>query len=137
MKLPMWDFALHRDDGTGVRLHPHWSDRKVDAFDLLPHADTVQPPKAGLGQSDGAGTFRHYAGLGVQRKYRFDASKEKQGSAWFGSRGASASSTAVSASTVARRDAMGEEAAARGSAAGSSTILTELDLARISIGDKG
>ena len=132
VKLPMWDFVLHRDDGTGVRLHPHWSDRKVDAFDLLPHADTVQPPKAGLGQSDGAGTFRHYAGLGVQCKYRFDASKEKQGSAWFGSRGASASSTAVSASTVARRDAMGEEAAARGSAAAGSAAASGLAAAGLS-----
>ena len=132
VKLPMWDFVLHRDDGTGVRLHPHWSDRKVDAFDLLPHAETVQPPKAGLGQSDGAGTCRHYAGLGVQCKYRFDASKEKQGSAWFGSRGASASSTAVSASTVARRDAMGEEAAARGSAAAGSAAASGLAAAGLS-----
>ena len=32
VKLPMWDFALHRDDGTGVRLHPHWSNRKVAAL---------------------------------------------------------------------------------------------------------
>ena len=133
VKLPMWDFVLHRDDGTGVRLHPHWSDRKVDAFDLLPHADTVQPPKAGLGQSDGAGTFRHYAGLGVQRKYRFDASKEKQGSAWFGSSGASASSTAVSAwCLVARRDAMGEEAASRGSAAAGSAAASGLAAAGLS-----
>ena len=133
VQLPMWDFVLHRDDGTGVRLHPHWSDRKVDAFDLLPHADTVQPPKAGLGQSDGAGTFRHYAGLGVQRKYRFDASKEKQGSAWFGSSGASASSTAVSAwCLVARRDAMGEEAAARGSAAAGSAAASGLAAAGLS-----
>ena len=119
----MWDFVLHRDDGTGVRLHPNWSNRKVAAFALSPHADTVQSPKAGLGQSDGRGTFRYYADLGVERTFHFDCPKEKQGSMWFRSsewvrsRGASASSTGASASTAARRVAMGEEAPASGSAA--------------------
>ena len=23
--LPVWDFVLHRDDGTGIRLHPQYS----------------------------------------------------------------------------------------------------------------
>ena len=77
VKLPMWDFALHRDDGTGVRLRPHWSDRKVAALDLVPRADTVKPPRAGLGGSDGRGTFRWYKDLGVQRTLQFDAAREK------------------------------------------------------------
>ena len=79
-KLPMWDFVLHRDDGTGVRLHPNWGNRKVIAFAFSPHADTVKSPIAGLGQSDGRGTFRYYGKLGVQRTYHFDAAKEKQAS---------------------------------------------------------
>eukprot|EP00959_Pyramimonas_sp_CCMP1952_P364758 7638568-Pyramimonas_sp.AAC.1 len=51
--LPMWDFALHHDDGTGARLHPHWGERKVGALALLPRADTVQLLAAGLGGKDG------------------------------------------------------------------------------------
>ena len=77
IKLPVWDFVLRRDDGTGVRLHPNWGDRKVSALDLAPHADTVEPPRKGIGRSDGPGTFRNYKDLGVQRTYRFDAAKEK------------------------------------------------------------
>ena len=77
VKLPMWDFVLHRDDGTGVRLHPHWGDRKVEALPLVPHADTVSPPAAGLGGTDGRGTFRKYKDLGVERKVKFDAAREK------------------------------------------------------------
>ncbi len=104
VKLPMWDFALHRDDGTGVRLHPHWGDRKVEALPLVPHADTVRPPTAGLGGSDGSGTFRWYKDLGVERKVKFDAAREKERptpSQGPRSSGAAASSTRPSASAAA------------------------------------
>eukprot|EP00959_Pyramimonas_sp_CCMP1952_P416035 8716584-Pyramimonas_sp.AAC.1 len=36
------------------------------------------PPNAGLGQSDGPGTFRYCASVGVERRFRFDATKEKR-----------------------------------------------------------
>ena len=101
VKLPMWDFALHRDDGTGVRLHPHWGDRKVEALPLVPRADFARPPAAGLGGSEGPGTCRKYKDLGVERRVKFDAAREKgrptppQGPR---SSGAAAPSTGASAS---------------------------------------
>ncbi len=67
VKLPMWDFVLHRDDGTGIRLHPRWGDRKVTAFAFSPRADTAKPPRTGL---DGS------LDLGVERALWFDAARE-------------------------------------------------------------
>ena len=31
-KLPIWDFVLYREDGTWIRLHPSWSNKKVETF---------------------------------------------------------------------------------------------------------
>ena len=31
-KLPIWDFVLHRADGSGIRLHPQYSTTKVEMF---------------------------------------------------------------------------------------------------------
>ena len=46
-KLPVWDFVLHRVDGTGIRLHPGWSNNKVGAYDVEGHGQEVEPPWAG------------------------------------------------------------------------------------------
>ena len=86
-KLPVWDFVLHREDGTAMRLHPQWSplpgpDGKkkkarpeVEAFGLDGHAEPVAPPAAGFGRSDGRGTYRHFLTLGFEKKLKFDGAK--------------------------------------------------------------
>ena len=57
---PVWDFLVKRADGTGILLHPRW--RKKGGIDILPFEDmpdAVSPvPSAGVGKSDGKGTYR-------------------------------------------------------------------------------
>ena len=66
---------LHRVDGTGIRLHPGWSNNKVNAYDVEGHAQEVVPPLAGLGGSDGRGTYRWYKEVGKSNQLRFDGAK--------------------------------------------------------------
>ena len=67
----VWDFVLHRADGSGIRLHPNWSSTKVETFDIRGHEQQVEPPAKGKGKSDGPGTFRKYKEIGNQRTLRF------------------------------------------------------------------
>ena len=57
---PIWDFLVKRADGTGILLHPRW--RKKGGIEILPFEDmphAVSPvPSAGVGTSDGKGTYR-------------------------------------------------------------------------------
>ena len=70
-KLPIWDFVLIRKDGSGVRLHPAWSTTKVESFAVEGHEEEVPIPWAGLGKSDGPGTYRAYKDIGSDRILRF------------------------------------------------------------------
>ena len=75
-KLPVWDFVVHRQDGTAIRLHPEWSKPNVEAYDASEgHEEEVQPPRAGLGRSDGRGTYSHYKAVGCQLRFTFDTAK--------------------------------------------------------------
>ena len=89
VRLPIWDFVLHREDGSGIRLHPHWSrphqpgrknksDPFVDSFDMDGHAEPVEVPRAGYGGSDGRGTYRWQLRLGNAQTLRFDGRKLQQ-----------------------------------------------------------
>ena len=40
-KLPYWDFVVHREDGSGIRLHPEWSKPSVETFEELGHAEAL------------------------------------------------------------------------------------------------
>ena len=75
VKLPVWDFILHRDDSSAIRLHPQWSNTKVETFLAEGHTDEVEPPDAGLGASDGRGTFKKYKAIGTAGLLRFDGLK--------------------------------------------------------------
>ena len=66
VKLPIWDFVVHRADGTAIRLHPEWSKPRFPSFAAEGHGEVVQPPRAGLGRSDGRGTYRSYKTLANQ-----------------------------------------------------------------------
>ena len=74
-KLLVWDFVLVRADGTGLRLHPQWSNNEVETYAVEVHAEEVEPPAHGLGESDGPGTYRRFKDMGTQRKLRFDGAK--------------------------------------------------------------
>ena len=71
-KKEIWDFVAHRADGSGIRLHPNWSNTKIETFDVLGHATAVAEPTEGCGKSSGPGTFRFYVNLGNQRTLRFN-----------------------------------------------------------------
>ena len=74
-KLPHWDFVVCRADGSAIRLHPEWSKPHVASFESEGHTEEVTPPRAGLGRSDGRGTYRHYKTVGCAQKLRFDGGK--------------------------------------------------------------
>ena len=74
-KQPYWDFVVHRADGSGIRIHPRYSHTKFEAYEVDTHTIQVQPPRKGLGKSDGKGTYRKYLKMGVLRMLRFDANK--------------------------------------------------------------
>ena len=78
-KLPCWDFVLHRADGTGIRLHPRRTQTAVEVFVAEGHASEVQPPRRGLGASDGRGTFRWYKDWDQRPALRFDPLKRPTG----------------------------------------------------------
>ena len=71
VKLPVWDFVLRREDGTGIRLHPSWTKPKVESYNIEGHAEPVEPPRPDMGRSDGKGTFRKYKHLGNKQYLRF------------------------------------------------------------------
>ena len=73
--LPMWDFVVHRADGTGMRLHPRRAETWVDTIEAEGHREQVLPPRNGLGASDGSGTCRRYKSIGSPGKVRFDPDK--------------------------------------------------------------
>jgi hypothetical protein len=74
--LPQWDFVLIRDDGSGIRVHPSWSSPKFNTYEVEPHSHPVRGPRAGLGKSDGHGTFTFWKMLHAHpNPGRFDASK--------------------------------------------------------------
>ena len=69
-QLRCWDFVLKRSDGTAVRLHPEWSTNKIPTF-AVEGEEVIQIPSAGLGMSDGPGTFRYYKEVGQEQMLRF------------------------------------------------------------------
>ena len=76
-QLRIWDFVLTREDGSALRLHPQWTTTKVETFAAEGHNTAVAVPQAGLGNSDGRGTYRLYKDIGMGYMIRFDASKKK------------------------------------------------------------
>ena len=58
---PVWDFLVTQRDGTQVRFHPDQTSRKVKVAYLRDGgAAPPEPPAAGLGESDGPKTYKHY-----------------------------------------------------------------------------
>ena len=77
--LGQWDFALHRADGSVLRVHPQWKGTKIQSMEMPPGAsyEEMQPPRRGVGQSDGPGTFRYYKTFNVTSdRLRFDPMKQ-------------------------------------------------------------
>ena len=62
-KLPIWDFVVHRADGSAIRLHPEWARPRFPSFAAQGHTEEVAPPRSGKGKSMGHGTFKHYKAI--------------------------------------------------------------------------
>ena len=77
MPLPVWDFVIKREDGTGLRLHPQRSTVKVETFEIEGPEEAVEAPPQGKGGSWGRGTFKYYKNVQTQEMLRFDPSKGK------------------------------------------------------------
>ena len=75
VQLPVWDFVVSRSDGTALRLHPSWSNRRVKVFLVVGHEKLVIPI-AGLGKSEGSGTFKRYLQQDMVKEVRFDSAKD-------------------------------------------------------------
>ena len=70
-RLPIWDFVVHRADGSAIRLHPEWSKPKFPSFAAEGHNEEVAPPRSGFDKSMGAGTFKHYKAISTVEVMRF------------------------------------------------------------------
>ena len=75
VQLPVWDFVVSRSDGTALRLHPSWSDRRVKVFLVIGH-EVLVIPIGGLGKSEGSGTFKRYLQQDMVKEVRFDSAKD-------------------------------------------------------------
>ena len=75
VQLPVWDFVVSRSDGTALRLHPSWSNRRAKVFLVKGHELLVMPI-LGLGKSEGSGTFGRYLLHNMVKEVRFDAAKD-------------------------------------------------------------
>ena len=75
MRRSIWDFVLHREDGTSIRLHPERKGPKVGTLDGRGHMELVPLPKAGPGGTNGRGTFKTYKQGSNQHTLYFDMSK--------------------------------------------------------------
>jgi hypothetical protein len=74
-RLSVWDFVLHRKDGSAFRFHPQWKAKKVETFPHEAHTRLVEPPSKGLGKSDGPGTYKFYKELDSACALKFDPQK--------------------------------------------------------------
>ena len=73
--LLIWDFIVVRDDGSAIRLHPNWSNTKVETFGVPPGLDDFEIPRSGIGGTSGPGTFKYFKNKNLQSVLRFDSSK--------------------------------------------------------------
>ena len=78
-QLPDWDFVIVREDWTEVRLHPTYSTTKFKAREQPPSYQDAPIPKAGLGRSDGKGTFKKHTTHPNQVDLKFDGDKSATG----------------------------------------------------------
>ena len=74
-KLRIWDFVLFRKDGSCMRLHPNWSNTKIETHVLDGYAEEVPVPTDGPGTSMGHGTYKYHKDVGNLKTLRFDAAK--------------------------------------------------------------
>ena len=88
-KLLEWDFVIHRNDGTVVRLHPQWSSTKVNVYHPDWYAEPLHPlkgawedraegnafRKSSRGEETEIGTFSLFKNFGVLKTLKFDHRK--------------------------------------------------------------
>ena len=66
-----YDFVIHWNDGTGLRLRPEWTSSKAICLAEWPHQDQAQPSAKGIGKST------ETINLDVLRILFFDKAKDR------------------------------------------------------------
>ena len=78
-QLPYWDFVVHRNDGSGIRLDPQYEGNVVETIEEPGPGEewaVTVPPRRGIARSDGPFASKKYKDSGIIEKMRFDASKK-------------------------------------------------------------
>ena len=73
---------ITRADGTQFFVHPGHSNRKIRVWTLDGHDPPIDPPKKGMGYSEGPGTFRGFLTTQQNKQLSFDPRKEPQEPQW-------------------------------------------------------
>ncbi len=77
-----WDFFFFRDDGSGIRLQPEGSSRRIKLHNVDHPSDPVPPPQRGLGKSDGHGHSERYKSVGTEVFGWFDGANDLSERIW-------------------------------------------------------
>ena len=77
-QLPYWDFVVHRNDGSGIRLDPQYEGNVVETIEEPGPGEewTTVPPRRGIARSDSPFAAKKYKDSCIIEKMRFDASKK-------------------------------------------------------------
>ena len=77
-QLPDWDFVVHRNDGSGIRLDPQYEGNVVETIEEPGPGEewTTVPPRRGIARSDSPFAAKKYKDSCIIEKMRFDASKK-------------------------------------------------------------
>ena len=76
--LRIWDFKIHREDGSAICLHPEWQKTKVPIFSAEGFETQDPTPPQGFGQSAGRGSFQANVRRNTQGNLRFDPLKKSR-----------------------------------------------------------
>ena len=77
--LYVWDFALRRDDGTELFLHPNWNDTNIACYSANAYDLDIELPNSGMGGTSGAGTFKYFKDKKTERTMKFDIKPKAKG----------------------------------------------------------
>ena len=71
----IWDFIVVRDDGSAIRLHPNWSNTKVEIIGVPPGLNDFEIPRRGIDEICGPGNFKYLKNKPLQVFLHFDKTK--------------------------------------------------------------
>lgn len=103
--VPVWDFFVTRADGSRVRFHTNYGDKKVSVAQVREDAGLSNVPARGKGRSEGRGSYRR------QEKGNYDVIVRPGQGANDGGNGSAVAETPASASAMRRTEEDGSAVA--------------------------